>query len=98
MSLKNRFQITDFRTIGINLGSTVEYASIKIWTWGRPNVNRGAADHVAVIKFQVHSVPFWYTTHDFSKFEIHIFYQENYMYISGVKSEDPVEQIRSKTL
>ena len=100
MSLKNQFQITDFRTIGINLGSTAEYASIKTWTWGRPNVNREAADHVPAIKFRVHLVPWFDVWNDFFlKFEIQDFYHENYMFISGRKSEDPIgELVRSKTL
>ena len=97
MSLKNQFQITDFRTIGINLGSTAEYASIKTWTWGRPNVNREAADHVPAIKFRVHGSMFEMIF--FLKFEIQDFYHENYMFISGRKSEDPIgELVRSKTL
>ena len=102
MSLKKRFQITDFRTIGINLGSTAECASIKTWTWGRPNVNREAADHVArdQISSSFSSILIHRAGNDIlSKFEIQNFYHENYMFISGRKSEDPIgEQIRSKTL
>ena len=54
-------------------------------------MNREAADHVAAIKFRVHLVP-WFDVRNifFLKFEIQDFYHENYMFISGRKSEDPI--------
>ena len=54
-------------------------------------MNREAADHVAVIEFRVHLVPwFIFEMNFFLKFEIQDFYHENYMFISGRKSEDPI--------
>ena len=51
-------------------------------------MNREAADHVPAIKFRVHGSMFEMIF--FLKFEIQDFYHENYMFISGRKSEDPI--------